>query len=194
MGYKKINRNLGFADVALANSLKHNRSLTLMDKLNRSLNWERIQSVLMSHYTVGTSAEGADAYPPLLLLKCLMLQKWFRINSDRELEDQINDRLFQSRKCSRSPSRSTVFSPNGTIRPQKREGISSKEPAEANERWVGALLSTAKVPIHGVPQENPSRARTTVEYQDISAVRSGGQRLAPFCRVLVCSCFSRGWT
>ena len=93
MGYKKRKKNLGFADFALANSLKHNRSLKLMDKLNNSLNWNRIQSVLMSHYTVGTSGEGADAYPPLLLFKCLMLQKWFRINSDPELENQINDRL-----------------------------------------------------------------------------------------------------
>jgi IS5 family transposase len=93
MGYKKMKKNLGFADFALANSLKHNRSLKLMDKLNSSLNWDRIQSVLMSHYTVGSSSEGADAYPPLLLFKCLMLQKWFRINSDPELENQINDRL-----------------------------------------------------------------------------------------------------
>jgi len=29
----------------------------------------------------------------LLLFKCLLLQKWFRINSDPELENQINDRL-----------------------------------------------------------------------------------------------------
>ena len=47
----------------------------------------------MNHYTVGTSSEGADAYTPLLLFKCLMLQKWFRINSDPELENKINDRL-----------------------------------------------------------------------------------------------------
>ena len=47
----------------------------------------------MAHYTVGTSGEGADAYPPLLLFKCMLLQKWFRINSDPELENQINDRL-----------------------------------------------------------------------------------------------------
>ncbi len=37
MGYKKMKKNLGFADFALANSLKHNRSLKLMDKLNSSL-------------------------------------------------------------------------------------------------------------------------------------------------------------
>ena len=89
MGYKKMKKNLGFADFAMAKSMKHNRSLKLMDKLNTSLNWDKIQSVLMSHYTVGTSAEGADAYPPLLLFKCLMLQKWFHNNSDPELENQI---------------------------------------------------------------------------------------------------------
>ena len=42
---------------------------------------------------MGTSGEGAAAYPSLLLFKCLLLQKWFRINSDPELENQINDRL-----------------------------------------------------------------------------------------------------
>ncbi|MEE4605188.1 MAG: transposase [Desulfobacteraceae bacterium] len=93
MGYKKMKKDLGFADFALSSSLKHNRSLKLVENLNSALNWDRTESVLMSHYTVGTSGEGADAYPPLLLFKCLLLQKWFRINSDPELENQINDRL-----------------------------------------------------------------------------------------------------
>ena len=63
-----------------------------MEKLNKSIDWNRVEDILMSHYTVGLSREGADAYPPLLLFKCLLLQKWFRINSDPELENQINDR------------------------------------------------------------------------------------------------------
>jgi IS5 family transposase len=93
MGYKKMDQSLGFADLALKSSLKHNRSLKTMEKLNNAINWPRIESILMNHYTVGTSKEGADAYLPLLLFKCLLLQKWFRINSDPELENQINDRL-----------------------------------------------------------------------------------------------------
>ncbi len=93
MGYKKMNQSLGFADLALASSLKHNRSLKTMEKLDKAINWSRVKEILMNHYTVGTSSDGADAYPPLLLFKCLMLQKWFRINSDPELENQINDRL-----------------------------------------------------------------------------------------------------
>ena len=93
MGFKKMDNSLGFADLALASSLKHNRSLKLMKKLDNAIEWPRIESILMSHYTVGTSGEGADAYPPLLLFKCMLLQKWFSINSDPELENQINDRL-----------------------------------------------------------------------------------------------------
>jgi len=86
-----MKKNLGFADFALAGSLKHNCSIKLMENLNSALNWNRIESALMSHYTVGKSGESADANPPLLIFKCLMLQKWFRINSDPELENQIKD-------------------------------------------------------------------------------------------------------
>jgi len=93
MGYKKMKQNLGFAEFALASSMKHNRSLKNMEALKRSIDWERINTILLNHYTVGTAGEGADAYPPLLLYKCLLLQKWFHIDSDPELENQINDRL-----------------------------------------------------------------------------------------------------
>ena len=71
---------------------KHNRSIKNMEKLNKSIDWNRVENILMSHYTMGLSGEGADAYPPLLLFKCLLSQKWFHINSDPELENQINDR------------------------------------------------------------------------------------------------------
>lgn len=93
MGYQKMDNSLGFADLALASTLKHNRSLKLMKKLDAAIDWSRVEHILMAHYTVGTMGEGADAYPPLLLFKCMLLQKWFRINSDPELENQINDRL-----------------------------------------------------------------------------------------------------
>jgi len=63
-----------------------------MQNLNKSIDWNRVEDILMSHYAVGLSDEGADAYPPLLLFKCLLLQKWFRIKSDPELENMINDR------------------------------------------------------------------------------------------------------
>jgi IS5 family transposase len=93
MGFKKTEQNFTFADAILKNSMDKNRCLIRIMDIANSIDWNRIESVLMGHYQVGTSKEGADAYPPLLLFKCLLLQKWFHIDSDPELESQINDRI-----------------------------------------------------------------------------------------------------
>lgn len=93
MGFKKIDRNLSFADLALASSMDKNRSLSTLKQLDKVIDWSRVEACLMTHYDVGFSNEGADAYPPVMLFKCLLLQKWFRIPSDPELESQVNDRI-----------------------------------------------------------------------------------------------------
>ena len=93
MGYKKMNQEISFADLILKDSMDKNRCLEHLININNSINWPNIKSILMSHYIVGTISEGADVYPPLLLFKCLILQKWFHIGSDPELESQINDRI-----------------------------------------------------------------------------------------------------
>ena len=93
MGFKQMDRGLTFADLTLKDSMNKNRCLDRLMKIASSIDWNKVEQVLMNHYTVGTSSEGADAYPPLVLFKCLLLQKWFHINSDPELESQINDRI-----------------------------------------------------------------------------------------------------
>ena len=92
MGFKKMKNEFSFADIVLESSKKNNRSIKKMQTLNNAIDWKRVEDILLNHYTVGTSGEGADAYPPLLLFKCLLLQKWFHIDSDPELENMINDR------------------------------------------------------------------------------------------------------
>jgi len=92
MGYKKMNQEISFADLVFKNSMGNNRCLEQLNKIHESIEWKNIESILMSHYVVGTSNQGADAYPPLLLFKCFLLQKWFRIPSDPDLESNINDR------------------------------------------------------------------------------------------------------
>ena len=93
MGYKQIDPNMTFAEASLLKSMEHNRSLKRLEKINSFINWSQVEEILMAHYTVGSSREGADAYSPLMLLKGLLLQKWYRIDSDPELENQINDRI-----------------------------------------------------------------------------------------------------
>jgi len=57
------------------------------------INWKPVRIILNENYPVGKSEFGNKAYPPLMLMKALLLQKWFGIKSDLDLENQINDRL-----------------------------------------------------------------------------------------------------
>jgi len=93
MGYKQTDPNMTFAEASLLGSMEHNRSLKRLENISEIIDWRKVEEILMSHYTVGTGREGAAAYPPLMLLKGLLLQKWYRIDSDPELENQINDRI-----------------------------------------------------------------------------------------------------
>lgn len=85
--------NFTFADISLFNSMEKNRAIKRMEQINAIIDWSRIERLLLKNYPVGKSFEGNDAYPPLILMKCLLLQQWFKIDSDPELETQINDRI-----------------------------------------------------------------------------------------------------
>jgi len=93
MSYKQPDNNFSFTDLSLLDSMERNRSISRMDRINAIINWTPVENLLLKHYTIGKSVEGTSAYPPLLLLKCLLLQQWFHIESDPELETQINDRI-----------------------------------------------------------------------------------------------------
>jgi len=86
MGFKKMKTNLTFTDISLFSSIEKNRAIKRMEKINAIVDWSRINNLLIRNYSVGKSAEGNEAYPPLILMKCLLLQQWFRIVSDPELE------------------------------------------------------------------------------------------------------------
>jgi len=93
MGFKKFDPQFTFADIVLKDSMDKNRCLNRLMDIGASIDWHKIESILMNQYQVGGSKEGAEAYPPILLFKCLLLQKWFHIDSDPELESQVNDRI-----------------------------------------------------------------------------------------------------
>ena len=93
MAYKKIEYGISFADIAIQAYSDKNRNLLFLREVESTINWRPVQALLLEHYEPGKSKTMEQAYPPLLLFKCLLLQKWFRIISDPELESQINDRI-----------------------------------------------------------------------------------------------------
>ena len=112
MGFKTRQKNMTFSDLEGSIKAKKNISKETLMKLKKAITWDRIESILLDGYPVGQKKEGNDAYPPIFLFKCLLLQKWFRIRFDTELESQINDReSFQKflglSKTEASPDHST---------------------------------------------------------------------------------------
>ena len=68
MGFKKIDPSLNFADFILADSLKHNRSLIAMEKMDKAINWARVESILLA---IIPSAQARKGQMPILLCFCL---------------------------------------------------------------------------------------------------------------------------
>lgn len=92
MGFKSKQTYLTFSEIEKSFRDQKNKSLETLMNLDKTIIWDRIETILMRDYPVGHKKEGNKAYPPLFLFKCLLIQKWFRINSDPELENLINDR------------------------------------------------------------------------------------------------------
>jgi len=93
MAFKEYSKNMSFLDMELARILGVSRTQKLLNEINKHIDWRPIEEILVKGYPVGKSSVGNAAYPPLMLLKALLLQKWFGIKSDPELENQLNDRI-----------------------------------------------------------------------------------------------------
>ena len=93
MAYKKIDQYFSFADIAIQKNADKNRSLLFLRSIDNAIDWNPVENLLKKNYQTGKAKEGEKAYSPLLLFKCFLLQKWFQIKSDPELESQIDDRI-----------------------------------------------------------------------------------------------------
>jgi transposase, IS5 family len=82
-------RQLG--QLSLADSLvsRHGKSSVTLDRLDELIDWSRVAAELSK---LRASRYGAPGYPPLMMLKTLLLQQWYGL-SDPGVEDALVDRL-----------------------------------------------------------------------------------------------------
>ena len=74
------------AEFLLPETLGHNERL---ERIDAAVDWERLGKVVSGIYA---SAEGRPSYPPLTLVKVLLLQQWYNL-SDPQMEEALGDRL-----------------------------------------------------------------------------------------------------
>ena len=77
---------LGFGDGWISPKVGQN---ALLERLDHEVKWYRFEKLLARLVPEGA---GRPPFPPLLMLKALLLQQWYRL-SDAELEEALNDRV-----------------------------------------------------------------------------------------------------
>lgn len=85
------NETFGFVDAVMAD-LGGPRSATLLERLDAATPWETIVTPIRALPEYNNKGAGHPAWDPTLMLKCLMLAKWFNL-SDPGLEEQLKDRI-----------------------------------------------------------------------------------------------------
>ena len=84
--HRRTGEQLGFLDGFLGSGLGRNVRLERIEGL---LDWTRVGAVVSSVHGAST---GAPSYPPLTMVKALLLQAWYGL-SDPGLEEALQDRL-----------------------------------------------------------------------------------------------------
>src|ERR1700744_4888447 len=107
MAVRRVGR-AGFADFAVSGRMDTNRALTEIAGL---VDWSRIEALLSG--LVRPDRAGEAAYPPLVLFKALLLQRWHGL-SDSQLEAALSDRLSFLKFCGlsledRTPDHATLW-------------------------------------------------------------------------------------
>src|SRR5271154_7022059 len=80
---------LSFADTVVS-QLGGKRTQALLNQLNAAIDWESLAKPIRAVYR--NADGGSAAEPVVMMVKILMLQKWFNL-SDPQAEEQLNDRV-----------------------------------------------------------------------------------------------------
>jgi len=82
---------LAFLD-NITSDLGGKRTAAFFAKCDQYIPWETLAEPLHDMYANNTSKGGASNWPIIMMIKCMMLQKWFNL-SDPMLEEMLLDRL-----------------------------------------------------------------------------------------------------
>ena len=98
---------LSLADGLVDSGAGRNRQL---ERIAALVDWAAFEQLLGDIYAAPV---GRPSYGPVVLLKCLLLQQWYRL-SDPGLEEALSDRLSLSplrRPCAGPPTRCRITRP-----------------------------------------------------------------------------------
>ena len=84
-----MHRDMGqpsLAESLLPETLGHNERL---ERIAEAFDWDRFGRLLAR---VHSAVEGRPSYPPLMMVKVLLLEQWYNL-SDPQMEEALQDRI-----------------------------------------------------------------------------------------------------
>ena len=84
-----MHRQMGqpsFAETLLSEKLGQNERL---ERIGKVVDWGRLRRLVAEVHSAG---EGRPSYPPLMMVKVLLLEQWYNL-SDPEMEEALKDRI-----------------------------------------------------------------------------------------------------
>jgi IS5 family transposase len=88
---ERESKQLTFLD-DITSDLGGKRTAVFFAKCDQYIPWEMLAEPLKDMYSNDTSKGGASNWPVVMMIKCMMLQKWFNL-SDPMLEEMLSDRI-----------------------------------------------------------------------------------------------------
>lgn len=85
----RTNRDLGFVDMMICGG---RRTAALLERLDAATPWNKLARPIARLPEYTNAGPGRPAWGPAVMLKCLMLAKWFNL-SDPGLEEALMDRI-----------------------------------------------------------------------------------------------------
>jgi len=173
------NDSMGFVDAVLAD-LGGPRSASMLERLDAATPWEQLAAPVRALPEYTNKGAGHPAWCPVLMLKCLMLQKWFGL-SDPGLEEQLKDRI-SFRKfvglsfTDKTPDETTVVRFRQRLREARLHDAFFQAIVDHIERQ-GLLVKQGTMvdaTIIEAPRGKPRPDGTTTRDQDASFTRKHG--------------------
>ncbi len=82
----RLKGQMGFADAMVGRRLGRNDRL---ERIEGVIDWSKLEALVAGIYA---AAEGRKSYPPIIMVKALLLQQWYGL-SDPRLEEALSDTL-----------------------------------------------------------------------------------------------------
>ena len=120
---------MNFADYAFD---KRKIDMSFFDNINKLVDWNKLEKIIVKHYNKGLSVDGRPAYTGILLFKITLLQMWFKL-SDEGVEERINDSIKFTKFLGLSMEDSI---PDHSVISRFRKEVANKN---ANKKLLGEL-------------------------------------------------------